>query len=196
MASQDSSRIVQRALVLLIVLGAVAVSVLSMRLRGTAPAIHAELRAEQLASLVCMPAAAFPASVGWPAAVLFADALPSPPGWEIRYTATEVLARRGSACIPLDILCEMLDEDRQMRNFRTRLKDGRDVANETRALNEIIVALNATALWHKHADVVEAVGSENPDLEKLYRAVDKLTRSSNNVVRARAQATLLALKKK
>src|ERR1700736_1810414 len=50
-----------------------------------------------------------------------AAGLPSAPGWEIRYNATVALARRGSPQLPLGVLCEMLDEDRQMRNFRATL---------------------------------------------------------------------------
>src|SRR5271170_5306195 len=54
---------------------------------------------------------------------------PSSPGWEIRYQATVTLARRGSAKVPLDTLCEMLNENQQLRNCVT-LQNGKEVSNE------------------------------------------------------------------
>src|SRR5262245_19560399 len=53
-------------------------------------------------------------------------AQPSPKGWEIRYNAALALARRGSTHLPFDVVREMLDENRQMANFRVQLHDGRE----------------------------------------------------------------------
>src|SRR5438132_1074235 len=68
-------------------------------------------RAESYVAALTVPAAGFPAAVNWPAVAQLSNVLPSPPGWEIRYTATQVLANRGHPRTRLDVLREMLDED-------------------------------------------------------------------------------------
>jgi hypothetical protein len=80
-----------------------------------------------------------------------------------------------------------------MRNFRATLEDGRDVADESAARRTVLGALAAVAEWHKHADAVRAVGADNPDLQQVYRAIDKLTHSPNLVVRTEAEKTRQAL---
>src|SRR5207247_2332274 len=113
----------------------------------------------QAAAVFHAPNAAFPANLPWAALYEAGDALPSPPGWEVRYTATRVLAHHGSAKIRLDVLCEMLDERRQLRNFQAKLADGRVVPDEAAAAEEVVIALKAVSEWHKHSAAVQAVGS-------------------------------------
>jgi hypothetical protein len=193
--ARESSSLVQRGMVLLALIGTLAVVVLFIMLRKpSAPEGGPKVRPELLASGLYVPQAGFPAALNWPALLQLADAMPSPPGWEIRYTATRVLAGQGSSKLPLANLCEMLDEDRQMRNFRARLVDGRLVPDAEAARQEVIVALKAVVQWHQHPEAVRSAAAA--DLEKLYAAVDKLTHSSNNVVRTRAQETQLAIGRK
>jgi hypothetical protein len=196
MAAEDT-RILQRGLVLLALVGAISVTVLIALLRRSGPA---EQRSEngpaQAAAIFHASNAAFPANLPWAVLHEAGDALPSPPGWEVRYTATRVLANHGSAKIRLDVLCEMLDEHRQLRNFQAKLSDGRVVPDEGAAAEEVVIALKAVSEWHKHSAAVQAIGSDNPEMQKLTHAVEKLTHSGNNVIRTRAQETLLALNKR
>jgi hypothetical protein len=191
------TKTVQRGLLLLVLVGTVAGTVLVIMLRraGRAEPTHAT-RIETLAPFLVVPQTGFPATVTWASLVKLGEALPSAPGWEIRYTATRVLALRGSAKIPLDILCEMLNESRQLRNFQTKLANGKIIADEAAAQQEVLIALKAVAEWHGHADAVKAVGPDNAELQKVYSAVEKLKSSSNNVVRTRAQETYLSLGKR
>jgi hypothetical protein len=191
------TKIVQRGLLLLVLVGTLAGTVLVVMLRRPGRAEPAASpRVEFLASLLAVPPAGFPASLTWSSLYQMADAMPSPPGWEIRYTATRVLALRGSKKIPLDVLCEMLDEHRQMRNFQVKLATGKIISDEAAAQQEVVIALKAATEWHSHADAVKAVGLDNPQLQKLYNAVERLKHSSSNVVRTKAQETTLSLGKK
>ena len=63
-------------------------------------------------------------------------------GWEIRYNAAAALARRGSDRIKdhIEVLSEMLDENQQLLNFRTKLKEGQDVPDEQAARATVISA--------------------------------------------------------
>ena len=191
------TKIVQRGLLLLLLVGTLAGTVLVIMLRRPGRAETASSpRVENLAPFLVVPPTDFPASLTWSALFQVGEALPSAPGWEIRYTATRVLALRGSTKMPLDILCEMLDKDRQLRNFQVKLATGKTIADEAAAQQEVLIALKAVSEWHSHADAVKAVGAENPQLHKVYQAVEKLKQSSNNVVRTRAQETYLSLGKK
>ena len=51
------------------------------------------------------------------------------------------------------------------------------------------------ALWHRHADAVKAVGADRPALTQVYQAVDRLTQSSNLVVRTEAEKTRQQIRK-
>ena len=113
--------------------------------------------------------------------------LPSSPGWGTRYNATISLASRGSTKVPFDVLAQMLDEDQQMRNFRVPLSDGKEVANEYNARRTVLLGLKAFADWQKHKEAVQAVG-HNPELQRVYAAIDKLTASTNEVVRKEAES--------
>jgi hypothetical protein len=147
------------------------------------------LRPEYVAPLVASPTAAFPGTLSWGALYQLGEALPSPPGWEIRYNATVALARHGSPKVRLEVLREMLDEPRQMRNFRSTLADGREVPDEAAARRTVLGALKAVREWHRHPDAVKAIGSDDPRLQMVHAAVGLLTQSPNEAVREEAEAT-------
>jgi hypothetical protein len=84
---------------------------------------------------------------------------------------------------------EMLDEDQQMRNFRETLADGRQVSDESAARRTVLSALKALAQWHGHPGALPKEGAANPALVQVYQTVDRLTRSSNLVVRTEAEKT-------
>ncbi|MFO0809082.1 MAG: hypothetical protein U0746_10695 [Gemmataceae bacterium] len=113
----------------------------------------------------------------------------SPAGWEVRYNAALALARRGSdkATDPviLDTLKEMLDEPQQLRNFRTRLKDGREVPDDQAARETVVGTLRAVADLHRKRP--------DADIAALRPVVAKLVESENPVVRTEAKATQLAI---
>lgn len=113
----------------------------------------------------------------------------SPPGWEIRYNAVTALARRGSDRVRdhLEVLGEMLDEHRQLQNFRTTLKDGHDVADEQAAHATVVSALKAVTELHEKKPSL--------DLSTLAPVIEKLTHSDNLIVRNEAERTRLALGK-
>ncbi len=111
-------------------------------------------------------------------------------GLEIRYKATEALARRGSEKIKqrLGILQEMLDEDKQRENFRTELQGGREVADENLVYSTVRGALRGiTELHHRQPTM---------DLTSLYPAIEKLSESSIRELRTEAQRTQIELNKK
>jgi hypothetical protein len=190
----EGTRIVQRGLVLLLVTSALAVSVLMIMLRRHTPVEQTSDNSPRTAvAAIAVASTAFPANIPWGAVYQAGDTMPSAPGWEIRYTASRVLASRGSAKVPLPVLCEMLDENRQLRNFQAKLADGRIVSDEGAAAQEVVIALRAVSEWHKHSDAVQAVGPAG--LQKLAAAVQKLTHSGNNVIRTHAHETLLELNK-
>jgi hypothetical protein len=193
---QQDTGLWRRGLLLLALVGTLAVVVLVVVLRGRGGDDVPEegIRPEPLVPLVASPAATFPGSLSWGALYQLGEALPSPPGWEIRYNATVALARRGSPYVRLDVLREMLDEQRQMHNFRTALPDGRNVPDEAAARRTVLGALKAVRDWHRHQGAIRQVGPDSPELRSLYVAVDRLADSPNRVVSTEAQETRLALK--
>ena len=109
----------------------------------------------------------------------------SSPGWGIRYNATITLARRGSKKTRLDILDEMLDEDKQRANFRTRITNGEEVVNEQRE-QDVFGALN-TAL---DATVKYQEKTNDPKLVALKPALEKLAAGSNRALQEKAKTLL------
>jgi hypothetical protein len=195
MATDSNAPLARRGLLLLGMMTAIVIAVWAMLFRGTRQEIPTEKRDPgQLASLVASLASGLP-GVSWSALGQFGQTLPSAPGWEVRYNATIALARRGSTRVPFDLLAEMLDEDRQMKNFRARLQDGREVPDEAAARRTVLNALKAFAEWHKHPQAVQAVGPSDPGLRRVYAAIDNLTHSPNLVVRTEAENTRLSLRK-
>jgi hypothetical protein len=159
---------------------------------GTPPP-ERDSNTELAAFAVANSSASFPADINWGAMAILSQDLPSPPGWQVRYNATLALARRGSKDLPLGVLREMLDEDQQMRNFRVLLSEGKMVTDERAARQTIIDTLQAFDQWQKHKDAVAAL-RDNPELQRLHAAIDKLTRSGNEVVRKEAKNVQLATK--
>ncbi len=195
MATDSGSPLARRGLLLLGMMTAIVIAVWVMLLRGTRQEIPTEKRdPAPLAALVASPVSGL-TGVSWVALGQVGQTLPSAPGWEVRYNAAIALARRGSTHVPFDLLAEMLDEDRQMKNFRARLQDGREVPDEAAARRTVLATLKALGEWHKHARAVQAVGPSGPGLQHVYEAIDKLTRSPNLVVRTEAENTRLSLKK-
>jgi hypothetical protein len=195
MTTQQESGVWKRGLVLLALMGALAGVVLFTILRRPVQEVPAEnLSPEPLVLIVGSPAAGLPGAFSWGALYQLGDLLPSSKGWEIRYNATLALARRGSKRVRLDVLREMLDEQKQRRNFRTTLDDGRSVPDEAAARRTVLNALKALRDWHKHPQGVRAAEEHNADqLRMVYAAVDELVNNSNPVVSAEARDTQLAL---
>jgi hypothetical protein len=192
----ENTRIVQRGLVMLALVGAIAVTVLFALFRRPGPDEGAaENLTAKAVAVFSVANAGFPANIPWAGLYDVGDALPSPTGWEVRYTATRVLANHGSEKLRLDVLCEMLDERRQLRNFQAKLADGRVVPDEGAAAQEVVIALKAVSEWRKNSAAVQHMPPSSPEMKTLVRAVEKLTQSHNNVVRTRAQETRLALNK-
>ena len=113
----------------------------------------------------------------------------SPSGWQVRYNAVLSLARRGSPHVQdpeiWDTLREMLDEDQQLRNFRARLSDGREVPDQTAARLTVIDALRAVQELHRKRPQMDLSGLREP--------IEKLTHSPAAPVATEAKQTLLAL---
>ncbi len=111
-------------------------------------------------------------------------------GLEIRYKATEALARRGSPAVErrLGVLDEMLDEERQNRNFRTHLQDGRALPDETAIASTLTSALRAISELHRRAPAM--------NLSRFDGRIRKLAEDSNPFIRSEAERTLVALDRK
>ena len=79
----------------------------------------------------------------------------------------------------------MLDPDQQLQNYRTTLKDGRNVANEAEAFEYMNSTLKAVRELHRR----------NPDLDlsRLHSALDRLAHNPNAVLRTEAERTRIAL---
>jgi hypothetical protein len=108
---------------------------------------------------------------------------------EIRYNAIRALAHRGSDAMKdpdrLEVLGEMLDEQKQQQNFRVKLKDGQEVPDLAEARTTVESALKAIAELHrKRKDI---------DLSSLYPAIEKLCESKNEVIKQEAKKTKIAL---
>jgi hypothetical protein len=180
---QDTG-LVQRGLLLLGGMTALVVVVLLIALRGPETPTAAAERPDLVVPAMA-PVAAFPASVAWPLFVQVAQQLPSAPGWEIRYNAAAALARRGSPSTPWPLIREMLDLDRQRRNFRITLKNGKETADEESAQRTVQNALAAVAQWHAKQDRA-AITSAPADLQVVYDQVDRLAQGTNAPVRVHA----------
>jgi hypothetical protein len=110
-------------------------------------------------------------------------------GWEIRDQAVLALVRRGSPHVKdpdiWDTLTDMLDEDQQLRNFRTRLSDGREVPDETAARMTVISALRAVQELHRKQPTMDLSGLKEP--------ITKLIHSPSIPVSTEAKQAELAL---
>jgi hypothetical protein len=194
MAQPPESGLWKRGFLLLVLMSILAAVVLYAIFQRAEPTAPEPDRPWPLVLVVGAPAADLPGTFSWGALLRLSELLPSSPGWDTRYNATLALARRGSDAVRLDILAEMLDENRQFRNFRTRLKDGREVADVAAAQQTILGALKAAREWHQHPKAVKAVGVTNHQLQMLYVAIDRLTQHPSPVLSSEAKNTQLALK--
>ena len=182
------------ALLLVLGLGAFgAYQVYTVWKAPTQAVAKADAPPEWLVPAAQTPLAAFPSNIAWGTLRHLGETLPSAPGFEIRYTATRVLAHRGSPKVPLDNLREMIDEERQMKNFRVVLKDGRVIPNQGEAWEVVLIGMKAIAEWHKHAGAVKSASPE--DLRKLYQSLEALKKSPSQTVSAQATNLLLSLNK-
>lgn len=191
------SGLVKRGLVVFgVLLVLVAAITYFMLHRPEAPASKPLPRPEPYLAALMVPSAAFPGSVNWGGLSQLGGKLPSSPGWQIRYTATRVLAQRGSAKLPLATLREMLDDEQQRLNHRVQLKDSRVVPNESDVQQVLLNGLKSVHEWHKHSGAVKAVASQDPELQQVYAAVAKLTEHPNQVIRTEALKVRLAIQAK
>jgi len=107
------------------------------------------------------------------------------PGLKVRYNATVALARKGSAKTRLDVLAEMLDEDKQRENFRLKRDDGQEVADESTISITLVTALKAIVELRRR--------SPGRDLSSLAPALEKLAQNPNMALRSEATRTRFAL---
>src|SRR5262245_37318236 len=112
-------------------------------------------------------------------------------GRDVRYNAALALAWRGSPkikedAVAWDLLLEMLDEEKQLQNIRTKQPDGRDTGNEAAARETTRGALRAVQELHR----------KNPhlDVSGLKPAIEKLAESGNKVIATDAKQVLQSLK--
>jgi hypothetical protein len=175
---QEDKGLVFRGLALLAVIGVLVAVVLGFLLwrPNTPPPTLVAPPEHQIPAMVLPNLGAFPSGVAWYSISQLADTMPSAPGWEVRYNAATTLARRGSPSVPWELLREMLDEKQQLRNYRVRQADGRDVYDEAAARANMLSALRALAAWHekRKADQKHEIPS---DLRDVYASVDKLAES-------------------
>jgi len=109
----------------------------------------------------------------------------------VRYNAALALAWRGSPKIkedPVawDLLLEMLDEEKQLQNYRIKQPDGREIGNEAAARETTRGALRAVQELHKKQPSLDLAG--------LKPAIEKLAESGNKVIATDAKQVLQALK--
>lgn len=192
----EEGGLVKRGLLLVAGIGVLAIVVLSILLNrpGGGAAPKEAVPAEWLGLLGNTGAVSFPGGVDWPALAEMPKALPSGPGWEIRYNAALALARRGSTHLPLETVREMLDEPRQMRNFRAPLDGGGSVPDEVAARRTILSALKALVEWWQKlpADDRTRIAGE-PAWREVRQEVDRLAESPNLVLKSEAERTRKAL---
>jgi hypothetical protein len=185
--SQDSG-LIKRGLFLLALMSALVIVLLVIMFQRTTSVLPATVdRPELTAAVLAQAGTAFPGGVSWASLLQLQEAFPTPVGWLIRYNAAATLARRGSANVPWDMVLEMLDENRQMHNFREQLPNGQVVPDEAAARMTMVSALRAIGEWHKK----QASGSKvvSPELSQVYVAVDKLAGSPIMEIKTQAENT-------
>jgi hypothetical protein len=109
-----------------------------------------------------------------------ANVQPSSKGWQIRYNATVALLVKGSTHIPFQQLLEMLDENKQLKNFRVKLQNGKDVADETGARKTILNALKAVTEWQQKRGQASSARGDN--WNRVYAAIKSLAETNPNPV--------------
>jgi hypothetical protein len=105
-----------------------------------------------------------------------ADVTASSKGWPIRYNATVSLLVKGSKTIPFPPLLEMLDENKQLKNFRIKVKHGKDIPDETGARKTILNALKAVTEWQTKQGKSSPLS--DPNWKRVYAAITGLAENS------------------
>jgi len=103
----------------------------------------------------------------------------------IQSQAAWALTRRDSDKLQMDVLAELLDEQRQLQNHRTKLKDGTAVPDEALAYATIGNTLKAIVDLHQK--------DPKRDLKQVYPALKKLTDCPNLIIRTEAKRALVSL---
>ena len=186
--ARDSSLIYRGLLLLGMMLVLVTLVLFVVFRRGENPPIQERRQPALIAAALPVPNLAFPAAINWGALGTLSDALPDSPGWGVRYNAAIALARIGSHQMPFDVLRQMLDEDLQMRTWVVLTEDGKIITEEHNARSTVLNGLNALTDWHKHPQAVQKVGKDDPGLQRVYAAVDRLTQSRNRVIQQEAES--------
>ena len=84
----------------------------------------------------------------------------------------------------------MLDEEKQMRNFRVRLESGEVVPDEAAARLTVLSALKAVKQWHeKH----KGNTTPSPEAVAVHAAVNRLTESPIVELKRQAEETRKAI---
>ncbi len=187
--SQDAG-LIRRGLLLLALMSALVVAVLAIMFQRPRQGLPEEQsKPEYQAALLVAPTVSYPASLSWVSIYQVGQDLPSAPGWEIRYNAASGLARLGSDHLPVGLFREMLDEKRQMRNFRVQLDDGRTVADEAKARETVLIALRALAEWHQKRKELQRPGVPDEVRTTIYPLVDELVASPIAQLKIQAEKT-------
>jgi len=186
-ANQQDAGLVRRGLLLLGLMTALAVVVVMIIVQRPTPPDFSTGEATPFVLPVAAPVG-FPGALPWAGIAVLGDHLPSEPGWEIRYNAALALARRGSPHTPWITIREMLDVERQRRNFPGKLSAGKIRSDDESALRTVHATLGVVADWHKkQGDAAKvAIASE---LELVYAEVDRLAESDNTQIRVLADRT-------
>jgi hypothetical protein len=100
---------------------------------------------------------------------------------DVRYNAAVALARHGSERARVDLLAEMLDEDRLRQNLRIKPEGGPEGPDEEAVEKTLVNGLKAIAELHRR--------QPGRDLSSLKEPVGKLTQDSLAVVRGEAERT-------
>jgi hypothetical protein len=184
----QNSGLVYRGLLLLGMMLVLVTLVLFVVFRRTeTPTLQSTHDGGLVMSALPTPGLTFPGPINWGALAKLSEKLPASPGWNVRYTATLALARRGSDQVPFDVLAQMLDEDLQMRNWLAHTEDGKVFVDEQSARRTVHNGLRGVVQWHEHKEVVDKVGKDNPGLWRVYAAVDKLTLSHDSALQQEAE---------
>jgi hypothetical protein len=185
--AQEDTGLVKRGLLLLALMSALVIVLLIIMFQRGGPAVpKTPNRPELYAADIVRVGVPFPAALSWPTLHALGEALPSTPGWEVRYNAVAAITRLGFADVPWPILEEMLDENRQMRNFRVQLQDGKEVPDEAAARLTLLSALRALTDWHKKQTEKREV---TRDQARVYAAVDRLYESPILEIKTQADRT-------
>jgi hypothetical protein len=81
----------------------------------------------------------------------------------------------------------MLDENRQLRNFRTQRPDGTTIPDEYGARQTMASTLRAIGKWHKEQG--KSSKEVTPELRRVYAAVDRLTEHPIMEIKMQAENT-------